>query len=306
MSTPTTIRAFLRSSTSLLQKAEIDSPGLSAELLLAHALGLQRSELLRLLILEPDSVLKEETLVSAEDYLRRRAEGEPAAYITGVKEFYGLPFAVSPSVLIPRPETEMLVDLALEYAEKNHADKAGYFADFGTGSGCIAVTLALRLPHWRGIALDRSASALTCAANNARTHKTCNLGFVQADFSHAPLPGHSLDIVVSNPPYVSEAEYRELSREVRSFEPKSALVPDLHPSTGEVDCEAIGLEAPRTVITEAGRVLKAGGVLLMELGCTQGRALLHEMYPGIWEDTRLLQDLAGLDRVIWARRNASW
>jgi release factor glutamine methyltransferase len=164
------------------------------------------------------------------------------------------------------------------------------FADLGTGTGCIAVTLALELPHWRGIAVEKSPAALRIARANAIRLGAENLCLALADFRTPPVPPALLDLLLSNPPYVSEAEYHALSREVRAFEPKSALVP----CSGGVS----GLEDAEALIPLARTLLKPGGLLLMEIGCRQGPALLSRLQGSDWAEARLHKDLAGLDRVL--------
>lgn len=322
-----TIRERLHAFTRLLRESGVDSPRLSAEVLLAHALGLGRGELLKRLILEPDAPLSHEKGLLAEKLALRRARGEPVAYITGIKEFYGRDFVVSPATLVPRPETELLVDLALEEAHRHPADQGGLFADFGTGTGCIAVNLALALPRWQGLALDVSREALSAARTNARRHNVRNLGLVRADFLFPPLAPARLDLLVSNPPYVSEEEYAVLDREVRDFEPKSALVPSLPRSgaraflpAGRDDETArsgraedvlfspgamTGIEHAVIILQKASELLKPGGLLLMEIGHTQARPLLDALVPGTWTEGTVHKDLAGLDRVLAARKCAS-
>ncbi len=281
-----------------LEAAGVDSPRLCAELILAAALGCEREEALRLLVLEPERLVGPTVLARAGALLERRRGGEPMAYILGRKEFFGRDFLVGPEVLIPRPESEQVIEEALAGVAKN---TQGIFADFGTGSGCLAVTLALELPAWRGLALDVSPAALAMARKNAEVHQAADrLDFVTGDFAAplealpalAPLVGR-LDLLVSNPPYVNPEEYAELSREVRDFEPLGALVPG--PS---------GMESHAAVLEKAGRLLKPGGLLIMEMGYSQGAALLSllDSQTGRWSGTRLARDLAGLDRLILARR----
>lgn len=296
MPSSVSLREQLTLLTRLFQERNVDSPELSAQVLLAHALGLDRSELLKRLILQPDALLDEETRHRAGNLAGRRARGEPVAYILGNKEFYGREFAVSPDVLIPRPETELLVDLALAAAPC--LPEPALFADFGTGSGCLAVSLALELPRWRGLALDISARALRLAARNAAALGARKLCCIQGDFTRPPLAAASLALLVSNPPYVSEAEHALLSPEVRDFEPKSALVPQDSASP------AHGLEHALAVMEQASRLLRPGGLLLMEIGCTQGAALMAALPPSLWSERIVHRDLAGLDRVIAARRGS--
>lgn len=292
----------LRTALALMERrfsaAAVDSPRLSAEVLLAEALGMDRNELLKRLILTPESCPPASALAVAEDLARRRGTGEPVAHILGRKEFYGREFSVTPATLVPRPETELLVDLALRFAASGRAPRGGWFGDFGAGSGCIAVTLGLELPAWRGLALDRSPEALGVARNNARRLRADGLAFALADFTRPPLRPGSLDLLVSNPPYVSQAEYAGLSREVRDFEPKSALVPDVPEKKDTAD----GMEHAGAIISQAMRLLRPGGQLLVEIGCRQAAAALAAASDKAWESVEIHRDLAGLDRVLAARK----
>ncbi|MCC8194789.1 MAG: peptide chain release factor N(5)-glutamine methyltransferase [Deltaproteobacteria bacterium] len=291
-----TLRATLTELSARLTKAGIDSPRLSAEVLVAFALGLERPALMKELIMNPESAIPWSCLARIEDSARRRENGEPVAYITGVKEFYGRDFTVSPATLIPRPETETLVDAALAFAQK-YTPPSGNpaFADLGTGSGAIAVTVALELPSWSGTAVDISPDALRVAARNARALRAENLAFVLCDFLGPELPRGPYDMVLANPPYVSEEEYGTLSPEVARFEPKSALVP---PFTGSG-----GLEHLFGILDAAERLLTAGGLLLLEMGRAQGDALMAKAGGAPFlRDCRILNDLAGSPRVFHAIR----
>ncbi|MDL2306876.1 peptide chain release factor N(5)-glutamine methyltransferase [Desulfovibrio sp. OttesenSCG-928-C06] len=370
MPQPQELAATLRERKRAFEEAGTESPALSAELLLAHALGLDRQELLRLMLMEPKRALSAEEAGRFSAYAARRLQGEPVAYITGSKEFYGRDFTVTPATLIPRPETELIVDKALELfgsaaESSNNTHKTSqprFFADFGTGSGCLAVTLALELNQaaasgaqsdaataqeaaWRGLALDISHDALqAAAANAARLGAAQRLEFRQADFSvplpqlleavNSPLIGAgTLDLLVSNPPYVSETEYRTIAVEVRKYEPRSALVPAVDKPMPD------GSELLPLLSSTALRLLKSGGVFLMEIGHDQGdfmRALLQSQScvarqigpesgsqnaalpselsgtanasgqpeaPGpCWLEWEVMQDLAGLDRTVFARK----
>ncbi len=336
---PSALRPLLRCLAALFEEQGVDSPRLSAELLVAEALGMERRDLLKRLVLEPDFALPPEALDRAGEYAARRAAGEPAAYILGRREFYGRDFLVTPATLIPRPETELLVETAAKAANgmfsgagarRSQAAEARFpagrpvFADFGTGSGCIAVTLALLLPGWRGLALDISPAALDVARQNANRHGAA-LDFLLADFTRPPLAPGSLALIAANPPYVSAAEYAELSPEVRRFEPETALVsgpalplgntganspaergafvaPGKSPSVlAPVVCHD-GLAHAFAVIGQAERLLIPGGWLVMEAGCAHGPALLARASGPTWVETRILRDLAGLDRILAARR----
>ena len=268
--------------------AHTDAPALTAQLLLCHVLGIDRVALI---------AHSEETVPPAdgarlEALLSRREQGEPLAYILGVREFYGRDFAVNPHTLIPRPETEHLIETALEFFDKRGmADKPLRFIDLGTGSGCIAVTLAAERPAWQGAALDISQGALETARRNAEANGV-SLSFLQADFTQ-PLSFEpaSFDLVVSNPPYISEEEYAELDAGVRDFEPRSALVPGPE-----------GMEHPRAVEEVARRLLRPGGLFLMEHGWLQGEACRALCHTDFWNDVHTGCDLAGKDRFLFAVR----
>ena len=291
---PGTIAEVLAEATAELAALGLDAPRLSAELLGTKAFGLSRLGL----IVRAKDRLTEESLATFRSLVARRAQGEPVAYLLGEKEFYGLAFRVTPDVLIPRPETELIVEEALRlFATDAHLR----FADFGTGSGSLAVSLAHVFPNARGLAVDLSPQALEGARGNAREHGVKDrleflcADFTRIDFTRADLPVGSLDLVVANPPYVSEAEYAELSVEVRCFEPVSALVsPDQ------------GLALIRGLAPAAAQALKPGGTLLCEFGSSQGRAVLEffsQPAQGFAQPV-ILRDYAGLDRVLRAVRAA--
>jgi release factor glutamine methyltransferase len=295
------VSVFLRRQRQLFTAEGVESPALSADLLLAEALRINREELLRLTLLEPDKTLPEEARQAFAALRERRRKGEPVAYILGRKEFYGREFIVNTSTLSPRPETELVIDEALRFCQ---GKERGVFADFGTGSGCLAVTLALEKPGWEGFALDISEAALATARLNAHNlGAEGRLSFALADFTLPLLPAASLDLLLSNPPYLSEDEYEKLDQGVREFEPRTALVPP--PADG---CKASGLEHLCRIVAIAARVLKPGGLLLMEIGSRQGPALLEQIRgdgenggESAWSELLLKRDLAGLDRLVYAK-----
>lgn len=276
--------------TDALERGGVDSPALSAQLLLAHVLDLPRLEVLlqRKRPLAPDQWLQFQELVA------RRSRGEPVAMILERKEFYGRDFRVTRDVLVPRAETEHVVEAALTRCP---AGVPLFFADLGSGSGALAVTLACELPLARGLALDISRPALAVARENASRHGVRDrLLFVEADFCSAPLRGGAFELIVANPPYVSAAEYCELSHEVRDFEPRQALVPLQGGG-------AHGLESLAGLLPEALRALRPNGMLLAEIGAGQGReALRLADAHGPWRRAAVLPDLAGRDRVLCLER----
>lgn len=284
---PGSVREAVTRAEKRLAEAGADAPRLCAELLAGHAFGLSR---MGLIMRHNDSPLPQQLDV-LEGFLARRAKGEPLAYILGEREFFGLAFRVTPDVLIPRPETEHIVEAA---QQRFDAKAELRFADFGTGSGILAVTIAHLFPKAHGLAVDLSGAALEVARANARAHEVAErLEFLCADFTTLQLAPASLDLLVTNPPYVTEGEYAGLSPEVRDFEPRQALVsgPD-------------GLDHLRGLLPVAAAALKPGGALLCEIGCQQGPAALAlASRPDCgFEAAAILKDLAGLDRVLAAVR----
>lgn len=282
-----TLRNVITAFSDYLSGKAVDSPRLSTDLMCMHILGISRLDILT----EPQRPVSEQEWLAIASLIERRAQGEPAAYLLGVREFYGRDFAVSPATLIPRPETEHIIEeLVRRYARRGPFT----FADLGTGTGCIAVTLAAELPDATGIAVDRSQDALAIASANAARHGMLNrITFVNADFTTHIFQNHSLDCIATNPPYISEEEYTTLSPEVRNFEPKTALVPGL-----------TGLEHARELIRNAEQWLKTEGVFIMEMGCTQADAVLSlfDERPRLWKDQVIIRDLANLDRLALAVR----
>jgi release factor glutamine methyltransferase len=267
----------------------VEAPELSAQLLLAESLNFTREQLLYELGLKAQTLLKPDTLERFDQFCSRRLKGEPAAYILGRKEFYGRSFRVNATTLIPRPETELLIDEALKLAANT---PNGLFVDLGTGSGCIAITLALELPGWKGLGADISAEACRVAEDNARNMGMAaglpeRLCIIRADFTQNFLRDESLDLLIGNPPYISEDEYASLDAGIRDYEPKTALVP-----SSAAAQKASGLEYLEIICKNAMRILKPGGRLLLEIGSGQGQAM-----AALFEQAQIIKDLAGLDRV---------
>jgi release factor glutamine methyltransferase len=282
-----TIGRLLQWTTQYLKQHGADSPRLDAEVLLAESLGCQRIQLYARF----DEVPGEETRSAFRELVRRRAEGMPVAYLVGRREFYSLSFRVTADVLIPRPETEFLVIRLLDLTKP--AEAAWEVADVGTGSGVIAVCAAKWLPAARVVALDVSSKALGVAAANAADHGVDNrIEFINSDLFAAVAPERKFDFVVSNPPYVAENELSVLSRDVRDYEPRGALVAGL--SGSEVIARLVG---------ESGGRLKPGGWLLVEIS-PQIEKGVRELVAadGRFELQPTVKDLAGLARVIQAQR----
>lgn len=261
-----------------------EQPRRDAELLLLRVLGRDRAFLLA----HPDAELTAEQIAEYNGWLRRRAAHEPVQYILGEQEFYGLTFSVTPDVLIPRPETEHLVETLLMRVRH---DQRLRIVDVGTGSGAIAVSLAHSLPLTLVTALDISEAALAVARRNAEVHGVADrMRFLQSDLLGA-VAGERFDAVVSNPPYVAEADRESLEPQVRDFEPAVALFGG--PS---------GIEVHERLIPQAHEALNPGGWLLMEMGMGQRKALAR-LLSG-WDEVSFVDDLQGIPRVACARRKA--
>ncbi len=277
-----TLDACLGSAVRQLQ-ATSDSARLDAELLLAHTLGVTRTQLR----LRGAQLLTAPQANAFADALARRINGEPIAYILGEQEFWSLRFAVSPAVLVPRPETELLVEWALECMRENSAPA---IADLGTGSGAIALALA----HERGdaqiVAVDASAAALAVAQSNAKTLQLGQVQFRLGDWL-VPLADETFDLLLSNPPYVAEGD--EHLAALR-HEPITAL-------TAGVD----GYAALKQLVDQAPRALRAGGWLLLEHGATQAAGVRALLAARGFADIETRRDLAGLERATGARWNAA-
>lgn len=279
------VRELLIIASQRLAAAGCDTPGLDTEVLLAHSLGRERSWLFTY----PHYVLPPDQLAKFAELLSRRERREPVAYLVGHKEFFGLEFLVNQHVLIPRPETELLVETVLALYPANASLE---IVDVGTGSGCIAVTLAKYLPRSIVYASDTSPEALALARQNAGYHQvTGRVTFLLGNLLQ-PID-HPVDVIVSNPPYVSRPELSETAPEVQRYEPRLAL-------DGGVD----GLEIIRQLLFQAGEKLKPGGTLLLEIGSSQGwpvRQLAASHF--VKAEVELKKDLAGLDRLLVVRLN---
>jgi release factor glutamine methyltransferase len=251
-----------------------------AEFLLIEQLGINRAQL----FLNPDRELTEEEESSYWQSIRRRAAGEPVQYIIGQQEFYGLNFYVTPAVLIPRPETEHLVESVLEAMPR---DKFLQILDVGTGSGILAVTLALHLPHTKITAVDISADAIAVARRNAEAHNVANrIRFIESDLL-AALPTELFDAIVSNPPYIPESDRSSLHPQVRDHEPATALF-----------AGSEGLDIYRRLIPQAHAALKSNGLLALEIGYGQRNAIAS-LLAG-WQNVSFVNDLQQIPRVALA------
>lgn len=259
---------------------------LDAEVLLRHVLKVDRIGLYT----RPERLLSETELASYHNLLVRRAQGEPVAYLTGTREFMGLEFNVSSAVLIPRPETELLVEIVLNTLRPLSGQAC--IVDVGTGSGAIAVSLAKYLPTAQIYALDISPAALAMAEQNAVQHGVAErVSFQQSNLLSALLTdiAGQVDWIVANLPYIPSADIPQLQLEVVGHEPKLAL-----------DGGSDGLVLYRELIPQASQMLKPGGQLIMEMGWDQGRELLSLLDGESWNNAQIIKDYAGLDRFVRA------
>lgn len=281
---PWTILALVKWTTGYFQDHQIESARSEAEILLAHSLDLRRIDL----YLNHDQPLSEDELKRFKALIKRRVNREPLAYITGTREFWSLALAVNPSVLIPRPETECLVEAVLPFLD-NPGGPLQRVLDMGTGSGAIVIALAHEHPGHRYVAMDRSLPALNTARQNARTHQVdhCIDWFCGSWDAALAAERESFDLIVSNPPYIRRADLNDLQPEIRHHEPAAAL-----------DGNADGLAWLRLIIDSAHRHLKVGGRLALEMGCDQAADVQSlSAAVGRYHPPRILKDYSGLDRV---------
>lgn len=282
-----TIAETLRQASEQLRAASVPNDVLDAQTLLAEALGKDRTYL----IVNFNQQLGDDLLAQYHTLIARRASGEPLQYITGHQEFFGLEFEVTPDVLIPRPETEILVEETIRLVHQNNFAEP-VIVDVGTGSGCIAVTLARELSTARVIACDISSAALNVARRNAAKHKLEDrMQFIESDLLSAFPETNFADFILSNPPYVAANELPGLQREVRDWEPHIAL-----------SDFADGLSFYRRLLEEAPAGLKSEGYLICEMGYTQSETVMEMVNRQIWDEPRLLDDLQGIPRTIVFRK----
>jgi release factor glutamine methyltransferase len=257
--------------------------------LLEHVLAVRSHQL----VSQTDRVVSPDVRALVESLVARRVAREPLQYLLGTQEFCGLEFSVGPAVLIPRPETELLIHYVVDHVQ-TLSDAT--IVDVGTGSGCVAITLAIRLKGQRVIAIDRSPEALAVAKANAMSHGVRDrIEWFEGDLLsplHARQTADTIDVIVSNPPYISESDWAGLEPEVRVFEPRMALV------GGEQ-----GTEFHERLLRESREFLVPGGLLVMEIGA--GQALLVRQLAeqiGGYTAIRIIEDAAGIERVVMAQR----
>ncbi|MBL7189434.1 MAG: peptide chain release factor N(5)-glutamine methyltransferase [Phycisphaerae bacterium] len=288
-----TVQKLLIWVTEYLTDKGVDSPRLSAELLLCHAVGLTRIELYT----QFDTPVPQRQLDQLHDLVKRAGLQEPVAYLTGRTEFYSIELDVTSDCLIPRPETELLVQRAIEFLRTRMGMQ--FVCDLCTGSGCIAVAVAKNFSDARVIATDISAGALEIAAGNVAKHQLHErVELLQGDLFEPlvrQLDVDAFDLILCNPPYVSSAEYETLAKNVRDYEPKSALLAGTE-----------GLDIYRRLIDKVDEFLKPGAALMLEIGHAQGpavRELLEETEA--FAEIKIEKDPHDNDRVVTARKISS-
>jgi release factor glutamine methyltransferase len=285
------LRVALRTGIARLEHCNVPSAPLSAELLLMHVLRRDRAWLYA----HPEYELSPEEAGAYSQLVERRSKGVPTQYLTGRQEFWGLEIEVGPGVLIPRPETEHVIEVALKHLGQRRAQPLR-IADVGTGSGCIAIALARELPHADIVATDISAVALEYARRNAARHEVADrIQFFETNLLDACLelsgrPRSFCDVIVSNPPYVGRKDAVDLPREVREHEPAEALF------AGDQ-----GLDIYPALVDEAARALCPNGILVVEIGYNLAEHVRSLLSAPRWSDLMVTRDLAGIERVISAK-----
>lgn len=287
----TSIAQAILQGSNLLRRAGVPEARREAGSLLSHVIGQDRT----FLITRAEDPVSNKAVELLSSYLERRAAGEPLQYITGHQEFFGLDFEVTPAVLIPRPETELLVEVGKKLLAANDAP---LICDVGTGSGCIAVSMLHELPAARAVAVDISAKALEVARRNAATHGVSDrIKFVESD-CFAKLDAKKsapsgFDLIVSNPPYVEAGAFAGLQREVREYEPRDALVagPD-------------GLAIVRRLLIDAKDFLQPNGFFVFEIGFNQGEAVKELIDPIFWTLLEIHEDLQCIPRIVALQKHS--
>jgi release factor glutamine methyltransferase len=275
-----TIGSLVKWATDDFRARGIENPRLDAELLVAYALGIDRMRV----ILDANRPLEGAELAKLRDLVKRRRAHEPVAYLRGEREFYGLRFRVDARVLIPRPDTETLVDVAL--ARTRHVSMSMRMLDLCTGSGCVAIAVARQRPTACVFATDVSAGAIEVARDNAQRLGAYNVAFSVGDL-YAPVEGRRFDVVTANAPYIATGEIATLQPDVRDFEPRLAL-----------DGGPDGLDVVRRIVEGAPAHLVAGGVLALEIGAGQAPATAELLSARGFADVRADRDIARIERVV--------
>jgi release factor glutamine methyltransferase len=280
-----TIKSAISEGAETLAASGVNESRSDAALLLMHVLQSDRA----FLVAHPERILSADQLERFRSLVSRRAQGEPLQYITSHQEFFKLDFELTPDVLIPRPETELIVEVGLELLKHKPAPT---LADIGTGSGCIAISLLHELTNARAVAVDLSPAALAVATKNAARHQVINrLRLVKSDLFSAIDSGECFDVIVSNPPYVPVDDLMDLPREVR-HEPQDAL-------DGGTD----GLAVIRRLLNDAPKFLRSGGYLVFEIGIDQAKGIKQIVEQTAWELVEIRKDLQGIPRTVVLRKN---
>lgn len=276
----TSIAESLKHGEALLAAGGVADPRREAVSLMAAATNRDKT----LLYAHPEFVLSADEDRIFDSFLHRRSNREPFQYISGVQEFYGLEFEVTPDVLIPRPETEMVVDRAIEILDRTHAAS---FCEVGIGSGCIAVSVLHHSKRSTATGLDVSSKALLIARRNAEKHNVIQRMKLRRSDVYEGLSNEQFDLILSNPPYIPTPDIAGLQAEVRDFEPHLALI-------GGPD----GLDVIRTIVAQSPRFLRPNGFLLMEIGIDQSAKVAAMFDPRAWQTPDLFPDLQGIPRLI--------
>jgi release factor glutamine methyltransferase len=284
---PETVLSLLRRAADHLKNHYVSEPRASAELLLGHVLGLDRLSL----YLNAERPLEADELEGFSKCLQRRLRREPVQYITGTQDFWSLALTVTPDVLIPRPETEILVEVLVDFARETGAGQMRLM-DVGTGSGAIAIAAARELPKAVVVAGDLSLAALELARDNARRHQVSERILFLCTDLFCGLGRTLFDAVVTNPPYVKTSDFSLLPREIRDYEPRHAL-----------DGGEDGLQTIRAIIDQAPDFLRSGGILAVEIGAGQAEAVgALVSRTNRYRGQHMLKDYSAIDRVLIAQR----
>jgi release factor glutamine methyltransferase len=278
-----TLKEVLDKTVVFFKEKKIDTPRLDAEILFTHALNFKNRVDL---YLKYDQLMSDAEIGKCREFVRRRSQGEPVAYILGKKDFYGISFQVSPAVLIPRPETELLVEEAESWI-KNSSLKSPVILDLGSGSGCIGLTLLKRIPDASLVAVDKSADSLEVAKHNAENLKLSDrVQFMNSDVCDLNMD-KKFDLILANPPYISEADL-EVSDDVKKFEPAMALF-----------SQEDGFQALKSWSKKSIDWLKPSGFMGFEMGYSQGQAMKNYFETfSAFSKVKVVKDLSGLDRHV--------
>ena len=292
MKEATSLGKLYRMGKNILKGSGVENPGLEAELLISEALGVKVIDIYA----HPEKEIEGEKVSRFKELLLRRARWEPIAYILGEKEFYSRAVFVTPDVLIPRPETEVLVEEAISLLKDKEnrvtstPDPETFFIlDVGTGSGCIAVTLAAEVENVnvKVLATDISLEALSVAKENAKRHGVSNKVFFILSGSFDCFRERTFDLLISNPPYVSRAEFSALPPDVRNYEPKAALI-----------AEEDGLSHLKKIVFESKRVLREEGSCMVEIGWGQSNKVIEIFEEAGFCEVAVVKDFSGIERIV--------